>query len=137
MRIVAIDYGLKRCGIAICDPLYHIPQPYKVVETKRILEELESINEKSKIDRIVVGTPQLKNRDSELLLKKIEELVKALSDRYGISIDFVDESFTTEEAEEILKLAFKDWRKRKKFKDAISASIILEKYLKSGGKALF
>ena len=137
MRIVAIDYGLKRCGIAICDPLYHIPQPYKVVETERIFEELESINKKTKIDRIVVGIPQLKNEESKFLLKKIEELVENLSDRYGISVELVDESFTTEEAEEILKLAFKDWRKRKKFKDAISASIILEKYLKSGGKTLF
>ncbi|MGB9667694.1 MAG: Holliday junction resolvase RuvX [Thermosulfidibacteraceae bacterium] len=137
MRIVAVDFGIKKCGIAICDPTGSIAQPYKVVERHKILDEIERIRESKGIKEIVIGLPEFRKRETLSIIEEIKKVAKEISELFSVPVYFVDESFTTEEAEEILKLQIKDWRKRKKYKDAISASLILERYLAKGGTPLF
>lgn len=131
-RILAIDYGTKRTGIAITDELQIIASGLTTVDTKDLISFLKDYIEKEKVELFVLGEPkQLNNSASEseqAILKFIEKLQKHLP---KIPLVRVDERFTS-------KMAFqtmidsglkKKQRQNKALIDEISATIILQSYL--------
>ncbi|WP_142783274.1 Holliday junction resolvase RuvX [Changchengzhania lutea] len=133
-RILAIDYGMKRTGLAVTDDFQIIASGLTTVNTKELLPFLKNYIEKEKVELFLVGEPkQMDNTPSESealilpFLKKLEALIP------NIPIKRIDERFTS-------KMAFqtmidsglkKNQRKNKALVDEISATLILQSYLYS------
>ena len=133
-RLLAIDYGTKRTGIAVTDEFQIIASGLTTVDTKELLAFLKDYTTSEKVELFVIGEPkQMNNEVSESeadILPFIEKLKKAIPD---IPIARVDERFTS-------KMAFqtmidsglkKNQRKNKALVDEISATIILQSYMSS------
>lgn len=133
-RILAIDYGKKRTGIAVTDPMQIIASGLTTVATTELMDFLLKYTSQEKVERIVVGHPkQLNNEDSENM-KRIVPFVNQLKKKLpGIPVEWVDERFTSVLAHQAmidggLK---KTARQNKALVDELSATIILQSYLES------
>lgn len=133
-RILAIDYGTKRTGLAVTDPMQIIASGLTTVETNELIQYLKTYTEEEKVEKFVVGEPkQMDNTASESevhIQKFLEKLQKEIP---HIPVVRVDERFTS-------KMAFqtmidsglkKKQRKNKALVDEISATLILQSYLAS------
>lgn len=132
-RIMGIDFGIVRSGIAVTDPLQIIVNPLDVVETKKIFEFLENYFTKENVSKIVIGQAKHPDGTEFQQEKQIEDLIKWLGKTFpDIEIDRQDESFTSVESREIiLKSGFKKKKRQEKaLVDKISAVLILQRYLK-------
>lgn len=131
-RILAIDYGLKRIGIAVTDPLQIIASALITVENKEIYKFLDDYFLKEKVEEIVVGLPkQLNNEDAEIM-EYVEKFSQKLKNKYpNILISSYDERFTSKiAAYSMVQAGFKKKdRQKKENLDKISASILLQSYL--------
>lgn len=133
-RIVAIDYGRKRTGIAVSDPMQLIANGLTTVPTHQFLKFIEDYVSREPVERILVGLPkQMNNEDSENM-KNIEPFVRSLKKRFPeLPVEYVDERFTSVLAHRTMLeagLKKKD-RQNKALVDEISATIILQSYLES------
>lgn len=133
-RILAIDYGKKRTGLAVTDPLRIIATALETVPTDALLNFLKSYTTKENVDEFVIGMPKtLKNEDSEiapLVRKFIQELKSAFP---GKPVHEADERFTSSLAHHAMiagGMKKKD-RQQKGNADKISATIILQSHLDS------
>lgn len=133
-RILAIDYGLKRTGIAVTDELQIIASGLTTVSTNDLIPFLKDYIKKEKIELFLIGEPkQMNNSPSESEVFIIPFIKKLESVFPNIPIERVDERFTS-------KMAFKtmidsglkkNQRKNKALIDEISATLILQSYLYS------
>ena len=133
-RIMAIDYGKKRTGLAVTDPLRIIATPLDTVSTNELISYLGNYMKKETVDEFVVGMPKtLKNEDSEiapLVRAFVEELKKVYPEK---KIHLADERFTSRMAMQAMiegGMKKKD-RQIKGNVDKISATIILQFFLRS------
>jgi putative Holliday junction resolvase len=136
-RVMAIDYGLKRTGLAVTDPLRIISTPLETVPSSTLIKFLKEYTEKEVVDEFVVGMPKtLANGDSSIapmVRKFIEELKKNFQDK---PVHLMDERFTSSIAKRTLidgGMKKKD-RQNKANIDKVSATIILQDYLTSTGQ---
>lgn len=130
-RILGIDYGGVRIGLALSDPLRIIAKPYKVIINNGVstIDELAGIVKKECVGKIVIGLPlHPDGAESEKSLE-VRDFVKELELHIPISCDFWNESYTTVEANAELKKMKIDSRKSKKIIDMIAAAVILKDYL--------
>ncbi len=131
-RILAIDYGTKRTGIAVTDTLRIIATPLETVPSNDLLNFLKVYLQKETVDEFVVGMPKtLKNEDSEiapLVRKFVEELKKTFPDK---PVHLADERFTSSMAMRAMIDGGMKKRDRqvKGNVDKISATIILQSFL--------
>ena len=133
-RIIAIDYGKKRTGIAVTDILQLIANGLTTVPTTELMDFLLNYVAKEPVERIIVGHPkQMNNEDSENM-KRIVPFVNLLKKKLPqIPVELVDERFTSVLAHQAMLdggLKKKD-RQRKELVDEISATIILQSYMDS------
>ena len=135
-RILAIDYGRKRTGLAVTDPLRIIATALETVATDDLQTFLKAYTQKESVDEFVIGMPKtMRNEDSEtapLVRKCIEELKKNHPNK---PIHEVDERFTSSLAQRAMiegGMKKKD-RQEKGNVDKISAVIILQSFLESRG----
>lgn len=133
-RILAIDYGRKRTGIAVSDPLQIIASGLTTVPTHQLMDFLLNYIKQVQVECIIIGHPkQLNNEDSENMkniVPFINRLKKILPD---MPVQLVDERFTSVLAHQTMLaggLKKKD-RQNKALVDEISATIILQSYLES------
>lgn len=131
-RILAIDYGRKRCGIAVTDPLQLIANPLGTVETHRLWDFLADYMGKEEVECVVVGEP----RQMDYTPSESEKYIRPFLGRFrkaypAIRLEREDERFTS-------KMAFaamlegglkKKQRKDKALVDATSAALILQSYM--------
>lgn len=132
-RILGIDYGTKRIGIAVTDPLRIIATALETVETKNIFTFLAAYFQKEPVDEIVIGLPKtLRNEDSQSA-PAIREFALQLKQKYpDRPIHFVDERFTSSIARQTM-IASGTKKKDRRVKgnvDKISATLILQTFLK-------
>lgn len=133
-RLLSIDYGKKRTGIAVSDPLQIITNGLTTVETSGIFDFLGEYLQKEEVSCIVVGLPrQMNNKPSENM-KRVEPFVNRLRKLYPrIPVEYYDERFSSKMAEQTMRdagLKKKD-RRNKELIDEISAAIILQGYMES------
>ena len=133
-RILSIDYGRKRSGLAVTDTLQLIPGGLATVPSHELMKFLEDYFKKEPVERIVVGfAKQLNNQPSESM-KYIEPFVRSLKKKWPeMPVDYYDERFTSALAHQAMRdggLRKKD-RQNKALVDRISAVIILQSYLES------
>ena len=134
MRILGIDYGEARVGIAITDPLNITAQGLETIQRngsdKVILKRLDEILEQYEIDTIVVGMPLHMNGTLSERAKITEEFIHKLKCKYNqLKIDFIDERLTTVEAHKTMNFLDVNKNKKRNIVDTISAMYILETYL--------
>jgi putative holliday junction resolvase len=131
-RILAIDYGSKRVGLAVSDPLRIIASSLDAVHSKDVIDFLKQYLTKEKVDIIVVGEPKtLKNVQSDSA-RFIDPFVKHLQRTFpDVKIERYDERFTSSIAQQTMLLGGmkKKDRKIKENVDKISATIILQDYM--------
>lgn len=134
MRILGIDYGEARVGIAITDQLNITVQGLETIQRngsdKVILRRLDEIFEKYKVDTIVVGMPLNMNGTMSERAKITEQFVHKLKCKYNkMKIYTIDERLTTVEAHKTMNFLEVNKNKKKNIVDTISAVYILETYL--------
>lgn len=131
-RILSIDYGKKRTGIAVSDPLQIIANGLTTVETSRIFDFLDEYLQKEEVSSIVVGLPKQMNNEPSENMKRIEPFVNRLRKLYPqIPVEYWDERFSSKMAQQTMRdagLKKKD-RQKKELIDEISAAIILQGYM--------
>jgi putative Holliday junction resolvase len=133
-RIIAIDYGKKRTGIAVTDPLQIIATALDVIESPTLLNYLKSYFAKERVDAIVIGLPKnLKNEENEMTVLVRAVAAKIEATFPGKPVHFLDERFTTVIAHQsmITSGMKKKDRRVKGNADMISATIILQDFLVS------
>jgi len=131
-RVIAIDFGLKRCGIAVSDEMKMIASGLTTVNATDLLHYLTNYFQEEKVDEIVIGLPKHKDGKVNDIEQNIQLLIKELEKKFqNKKIIRVDERFTS-------KMAFqtmidsglgKKKRRDKKLVDEVSATIILQSYL--------
>lgn len=133
-RILSIDYGKKRTGIAVTDPLQIIAGGLATVSTSELFEWLKGYLAKEQVERIVIGEPRQTNGEPSENLQRVQQFVnrwrKAMPQ---VPIEFFDERFTSVLAHQAMLAGGlkKKARQDKALVDEISATIILEDYLRS------
>ena len=128
-KIMALDVGTKRIGVALSDYLQVIANPCTCIQREpeqKAIEEITKIAKENRVEKIVVGVPY--NMDGTLGFQG-ENCIEFSQKLIGFDIILDDERLTSEEAEERLKSRKVDFRKNKGLVDIESACIILEQYL--------
>jgi putative holliday junction resolvase len=131
-RIMAIDYGLKRIGLAVTDENRIIATALATVQTKDLFEFLDNYLKTETVGCIVVGDPKQMNNQGSETVKYIEPLVKKLKINYpDLIVDRYDERFTSKMAIKAMVEGGmrKKERRKKENIDKISAVLILQSYL--------
>ena len=133
-RILSIDYGKKRTGLAVSDPLQIIAGGLATVSTSQLFDFLKDYIAREQVERIVIGEPRQPNGQPSENLERVKQFVnrwrKAVPD---IPIEFYDERFTSVLAHQAMIDGGlrKKARQDKALVDEISATIILEDYMRS------
>jgi len=135
-RIMSIDYGDKRIGIAITDPLGMFAKPYTTIENRGeayIFAEINKIVAEQKITKIIVGLPiSTQNADTAKTLV-VRTFFQSLSANIPVELQLWDERYTTCDATDYLKERGINWREGRKVIDQIAAAMILKSYLGQNG----
>ncbi|MEG0948111.1 MAG: Holliday junction resolvase RuvX [Bacteroidales bacterium] len=133
-RILSIDYGRKRTGIAVTDPMKIIANGLTTVPSGTLITFLKEYMIKEPVERIVVGLPKQMNNELSENWKYIEPFLKNLQKTFpDIPVEMVDERFTSVLAHQAMRDGGlkKKARQNKELVDEISATIILQSYLES------
>lgn len=131
-RVLALDYGKKRIGIAVSDPLKMIANGLKTISSKDIWDFLDDYLKNEFVDTIVVGYPKQMDNTPSQSVEFIDPFVKELKQKYPeVVIELVDERFTSKMAiQAMIEGGLKKTdRQNKATIDRVSAAIILQSYL--------
>lgn len=131
-RVLAIDFGKKRTGIAVTDPLKMIASPYGMVETKVLGAFLREYFAKEEVDVVVIGMPKRLNNEDTHATGMVKRFVEQFKEKFPEKqISLIDERFTSKMAFNAMiegGMSKKDRREKGNI-DKISAAIILQSYL--------
>ena len=138
MRILSIDYGKKRTGLAVTDPLQIIANGLATVSTSELFDYLKKYTSQEQVERIVIGRPTQPNGQPSESLVRVEQFVnrwrKAMPE---IPIEYYDERFTSVLAHQAILdsgIGKKARRENKGLVDEISATIILQDWMRANGR---
>ena len=131
-KILSIDFGTKRCGIAVTDESQIIASGLTTVENKNLMSFLSNYFRNNDVEKLIIGEPKTLNNEQSVIEPKIIEFIEKIKNRFlHLEIVRVDERFTS-------KLAFKamidaglkkNQRRNKQTVDMVSATIILQDFL--------
>ncbi|MBQ3187814.1 MAG: Holliday junction resolvase RuvX [Bacteroidaceae bacterium] len=132
-RIMAVDYGKRRTGIAVTDELQLIAGGLTTVDTTNLFDFILDYVKKEPVERIVVGLPKQMNNEYSENMSRVEPFVNRLRKLVTIPVEYYDERFTSVLAQRtILESGIgKMARRNKALVDEISATIILQSYMES------
>lgn len=128
MKILGIDYGRRKIGLAIADTDLGLAEPLKVIRFENLEEGLEKVTQEievEEVEQIVLGISEGE------MVEETKEFGKKLEKKLKISVEYQDETLTTHEAQELSIQAGIKRKKRKEMEDAYSATLILQSYLDS------
>ena len=141
MRMLGVDFGRRRIGLAVCDESATLARPWQTIEAgaspaasaERIVALLERERRATLDDFViggfVVGLPRRLNGDDTNGTAGARALAAALGTHTGLPVHLQDERLTSREAESMLALREPDWRARKKLIDAAAAALVLQDFL--------
>jgi len=132
-RILSIDYGLKRTGLAVTDPLQIIATGLTTVESKQLIPFLKDYFAKEEVELIIIGEPKNWDDTDTHATPLVENIIKQLEKNFPrIPIKRVDERYTSKMAKDaMLEMGLKKMQRRnKKLVDEIAATILLQEYLR-------
>jgi putative Holliday junction resolvase len=140
VRVVALDYGARRIGVAISDLTGTLARPLTVLHPKggpqgglaAMCDEVRRLaGEEDGVGLVVLGLPRRLDGSPTDMTRVVEALRAPLEARTGLAVVFQDERLSSREAESRLAVNERDWRKRKATLDAAAAAVILQDYLDS------
>ncbi|MDR2705038.1 MAG: Holliday junction resolvase RuvX [Planctomycetaceae bacterium] len=137
--VAGIDFGTVRIGIALSDPDRILASPYETFirqSPNHDAKYFRQFVEKERVVRFVLGIPLHLNGGLSEKAKEVLQFGQWLKETTGIDIDYMDERFTSVEAEHFLREARLTNKKRKARRDKIAAQIILSSYLESGCRGI-
>ncbi len=133
MRILGLDYGEARTGVAISDALGITAQGVESIEhgenIKKLIERLGELIKEYKVEKIVIGYPLNMNATKGPRVQKTDKFITRLEQEFGLEIIKIDERLTTVAAHKTMTTLGIDKNKKKKIVDTISAQYILQMYL--------
>jgi len=137
VRVIGIDLGERRIGVAISDASGTLARPLKTIErgtsdaeaVERLHEMIAQLAADDEVGSVVVGLPTRLDGSPNQQTQRIGAMVTLLSARLSVPVFTYDERLSSREAEERLSIREKDWRKRKAKLDAAAAAVILQDYL--------
>ena len=133
-RLLAIDYGKKRTGIAVSDEMQIIAGGLTTVATVDLVDFILDYVKREPVERIVVGLPKQMNNEPSENMRRVEPFVNRLRKLlHDIPVDYHDERFTSVLAQRtIIEAGIKKMaRRNKELVDEVSATIILQSYMES------
>lgn len=133
-RVLSIDYGKKRTGIAVTDPLKIIANGLTTVETSTLMDFLNDYLKKESVERIVVGWPRQANGEDSENMKRIRPFVQRISKLWpNVLVELFDERYTSVLAHQTILASGigKKARQNKALVDEISATIILQGWMEA------
>lgn len=139
MRILGIDYGLKRVGLAISSPVGFIAQglpTIKRMDGKDFLEEVADVIRENGVEEIVIGLPKNMNGTIGVKAEEVLALVEVLKSRFNLPVHTVDERLTTVRAQKAMTGANISKKGKKKRVDMIAAQFILQTYLNRNSRSV-
>ena len=131
-RIMAIDYGLKRVGIAVTDPMKIIASPLTTIAADQLLDYIKDYSEREDLEELVIGWPMGLNNMETDSTRAVQSIVAKIRNKFpDLKVQTIDERFTSKIATEAIRAsgARKKQRRDKKLIDKVSASLILQTYL--------
>jgi putative Holliday junction resolvase len=137
LRILGLDYGEKRIGVAVCDELGLTAQGLPTIirkNKKHDWEILKNLVANYKLDRIVIGYPVKLDGSEGVQCEKVNRFALLIEKTFALPVVKWQETLSTKEAEEILINSGVRWEKRKKMVDKLAACLILQGYLDSISK---
>ena len=129
MRILAIDYGTKRTGLAMSDPLGITAQPLKTVPTEKLLAELLQLHEEYELDKLIMGLPLRLSGEEGPAAENIKKVKASLEKKTKLKIELVDERLSTSSMQKTLIAGDVSRAKRKLVIDKLAATYLLQGYL--------
>lgn len=132
-RIMSIDYGIKKCGVAVSDPMQIIVSPLKTVKTSSLLPFIKIYFQEEDVEKVVLGMPSHADGNPTYLVPIIEAFTQKLQKLYPkILIAYQNENYTSSQAQEIIMNSglSKKQRQDKTRLDKIAAVLILQRYMK-------
>lgn len=138
MRVLGIDYGARRIGLALSDPSGTLASPWRMVERPSteastlvaMIREIEALmQEEDGLAAVVVGWPRRLDGRPTHQTPLVETFARALGERVAVPVVLQDERLSSHEADARLATGERDWRKRKPKLDAAAAAVILQDYL--------
>jgi|WetSurMetagenome_2_1015567.scaffolds.fasta_scaffold510738_2 putative holliday junction resolvase len=133
MKLVGIDYGRRRIGVAVTDESGEFIRGLPTIDRDKIphyIQALRSLIEAEKPGLVVIGLPLDINSDETVMSKEIRVFASDLKQAVSVPIRFVDESLSSIQAAEILRFRKKKDRRNKEAVDRIAACVILESFKK-------
>lgn len=137
MRLLAIDYGEKRIGLAITDEMQMFANPYETIPNASFDNTVSVLNKlvkEKKIGQIIIGIPWSINGNETAKTKETQEFMIKLQEHIDIPVIGSDERYTTSDANDLLKEMGYDWKKARKVIDSVAACLILKRYLERNAK---
>ena len=128
-RVLGLDYGTKRVGIAISDPLRRIAQPLEVVDRSHAVARVQSLVEEFEVTMCVVGLPTSLGGEEGSAAIAAREFGVEIEEATGREVVFVDERFTSATAEKAMIEAGVKRRRRRETLDKVAATVILQTFL--------
>ena len=137
MRVIGIDFGERRIGVAVSDASGTLATPLKTIErgasdadaVERLHTVIADFGADEPVGSVVVGLPMRLDGSPSPQTSRINEIVRLLSKRLAVPVVTQDERLSSREAESRLSVRERDWRKRKAKLDAAAAAVILQDYL--------
>jgi len=137
MRILGIDIGDKRIGLAMCDPDQILASPLTTIiktSDKQAFDEIKGIIEKNRISQVVIGIPLSLSGQESLQTAKTREFAAGLESVAGIKAEYVDERLSSGEARRLLDASGSKKKRQKGDIDSAAAAILLQAYIDSHKK---
>lgn len=131
-RIICIDYGLKRTGIAVTDPLKIIATGLTTIQSGKLIPFLKDYFSKEEVEKILIGEPKNWDESDTHATPLVKKIIKELKNNFSnIPIETVDERYTSKMAKDaMLQMGLKKMQRRNKaLVDEIAATIMLQGYL--------
>lgn len=135
MRILGIDYGTRRMGLAVSDELAVVARGIGRLQCsseRQTLEEIAKIVTEYQVAKVVIGYPVRTDGLKGAMCERVDRFAGLIGEALKLPVIKWDETLTTCEAEEILKNKGMTWQKRKKQVDELAAVLILQEYLNRG-----
>jgi len=129
MRILGIDWGRERMGLAISDPENIIAFPLEVVEVNKVLDRISALDKIYKFEKVVIGLPLRTDGKCGEVAEEVYKFSDELTKVIHCGIVFQDERFSSKEVEKILSKGKIRAKVKKQIKDKIAAARILQNFL--------
>ncbi len=133
-RVLAVDYGTKRVGLALTDPLFTFAYPFKtLINNRQLLNQLKQIIDEKGVQKIILGYPSREDGKESVLIPEINKFKEKLNKISKVEIILWDEIYTSRIAEKRIMETKKKKKTRrdKSLIDSNAAAVILQEYLES------